>query len=271
MPKFAFRPRRLPNMPTPMFFVPHLLVLALLLTSLVVKPSQHRWTIWPLIASLIYVIFFENPTNDKGGDASIRSSFISYLFVSSDYILLTDVQHELCLSGQREPISNASFGARLRWALRLFFGPRGVGWAHEPKGVLAYHPHLTRGRFVFLQLLRSAVYLVFIDVVHFLIVYTSVFAQESVPTALQAWHWRVVGVILLALRGFSYLSLMQTMLSIVCVGTGISEPKGWPPLFGKWGDAYTVRKFWGYAVNPVRHKRFIMMGCFYLVGHGIKC
>lgn len=163
------------------------LVLALFLTSLVAKPSRLRWAIWPLIASLIYVVFSESPTNDKGGDASIRSTFMPYLFMSSDYILLTDVQNELRLSGQQEPISNASFGARLHWALRLFFSPRGVGWVHGPfKGVLPSHPHLTRGRFVFSQFLWLAVYLVLIDVVHFLIVYTSVFAQESLPTALQA-------------------------------------------------------------------------------------
>ncbi|KAF9459745.1 membrane bound O-acyl transferase family-domain-containing protein [Collybia nuda] len=228
-----------------MSFTAHILVLILFTTGLVIKHSRLRLAIWPVIAGLIYYIFYQNPTNDTGGNASIRVSFIVYLFMASDYILLTNIQREFRLSGQQESIENASFGARLRWALTLFFNPRGVGWSHEPKGILPLGSHLSRGRFILSQLIWSAIYLVLIDIVHFINVHTSVFKPESIPTASLTWHLRVLGVILSGLRATSYLSFLHALLSIICVATSISEPKGWPHLFGKWGDAYTVRKFWG--------------------------
>jgi hypothetical protein len=35
---------------------------------------------------------------------------------------------------------------------------------------------------------------------------------------------------------------------MVFVATGLSTPDLWPYAFGKWGDAYTIRRFWGYGI-----------------------
>ncbi|KAF3087274.1 hypothetical protein TWF569_008951 [Orbilia oligospora] len=40
-------------------------------------------------------------------------------------------------------------------------------------------------------------------------------------------------------------NLQYTFLSILAVGTGVSEPKNWPPPFGSPKDSYTLRLFWG--------------------------
>ncbi|KAF3916803.1 hypothetical protein ABW20_dc0108733 [Dactylellina cionopaga] len=40
-------------------------------------------------------------------------------------------------------------------------------------------------------------------------------------------------------------NLQYTFLSLLAVGTGISEPKNWPPAFGSPKDSYTLRLFWG--------------------------
>jgi hypothetical protein len=32
---------------------------------------------------------------------------------------------------------------------------------------------------------------------------------------------------------------------VFCVATGFYDAKGFPPLFGRWRDAYTLRQFWG--------------------------
>jgi hypothetical protein len=226
-------------------FLPYLLVLCLLFTGIVMKPARFRWVIWPMMASLVYPLFFKSPTNDPPTDAALRSSFVAYLFTASDYILLTDVQHEFRKDGQSEPITIASFWARLQWGLELFFGPRGVGWDHEPRGVLPPRPHSTRGRFILSQVFWLAIYLLCLDVTQFVTAYTSVFAKESIPTALQAWHWRFLGTLLIAIGGATLLSITHTILSIMSVATWTSEPKGWPHFFGKWSDAYTIRKFWG--------------------------
>ncbi|KAF3924519.1 hypothetical protein ABW21_db0202499 [Orbilia brochopaga] len=40
-------------------------------------------------------------------------------------------------------------------------------------------------------------------------------------------------------------TLQYTFLSLVAVGTGLSEPRNWPPAFGSVKDSYTLRLFWG--------------------------
>ncbi|KAK6343838.1 hypothetical protein TWF696_007494 [Orbilia brochopaga] len=40
-------------------------------------------------------------------------------------------------------------------------------------------------------------------------------------------------------------NLQYTFLSLVAVGTGLSEPRNWPPAFGAARDSYTLRLFWG--------------------------
>ncbi|KAF8205964.1 hypothetical protein K438DRAFT_1963744 [Mycena galopus ATCC 62051] len=71
------------------------------------------------------------------------------LIMASDYILLTDIQRDLRQVPDpvdtRSPritfpsTEKAPLGTRFKWALQLFFSPRGVGWAHEPR--FAQTPH----------------------------------------------------------------------------------------------------------------------------------
>lgn len=36
-------------------------------------------------------------------------------------------------------------------------------------------------------------------------------------------------------------------LAAISVAVGYSEPEQWPDFYGKWCDAYTLRRFWGYS------------------------
>ena len=44
-----------------------------------------------------------------------------------------------------------------------------------------------------------------------------------------------------------YLTWIYSLLALVSVGTGMSPPAAWPPLFGSLSDASTLRGFWGYV------------------------
>jgi len=39
----------------------------------------------------------------------------------------------------------------------------------------------------------------------------------------------------------------HSVLAVVAVGTGLHEPRLWPGPFGRWKDAYTIRRFWEYV------------------------
>ena len=47
------------------------------------------------------------------------------------------------------------------------------------------------------------------------------------------------------------ITLMVAPFALAWVGLGGSEPKNWKPIFGSPADAYTVRRFWGYASLPL--------------------
>lgn len=34
-------------------------------------------------------------------------------------------------------------------------------------------------------------------------------------------------------------------VSLISVALGLSKPSVWPVTFGRWRDAYTIRRFWG--------------------------
>ncbi|KAF9459747.1 membrane bound O-acyl transferase family-domain-containing protein [Collybia nuda] len=225
--------------------IPHALLVVLLLTSMVMKPCRYRWLMWLLIVGLAPFIFFSQPSSDPSTNAIVRHLFTNYIFVAFDFIVLTDVQNELRQSGQGKPISNAPFWARLRWAFQLFFSARGVGWSHEPKGVLPPHPRITRRHFLASQGFWLVFYVLLIDAVHCIGAHTSVFTERSIPTSSQPWHWRFWALLLFGIRSVACINVPHIVLSIVSVGGCMTEPKGWPPLFGNFNDAYTVRQFWG--------------------------
>jgi len=41
------------------------------------------------------------------------------------------------------------------------------------------------------------------------------------------------------------MSAMHNFMALVCVDLGCSSPTLWPDIWGRWGEAYTVRKLLG--------------------------
>jgi hypothetical protein len=211
----------------------------LIIMGVVVKPSPYRWMLWLLIAAINSYCYFGGP-ND-----SLDNQLVYQIFVALDYILLTDVQRELRQVGQREVISNSRLWVRLQWGLQLLLAGRGVGWAHEPNFILPSHPNLTHAQFIKSRLLQLAVTVLQNDIVFTLASTDPGFAKEAPPFNQQPLSWRLWAVAVFWFKAKSFLNLLYIALGLVSVGTGLSEPNLWPDAFGKWTDAYTVRRFWG--------------------------
>ena len=47
---------------------------------------------------------------------------------------------------------------------------------------------------------------------------------------------------------YAILKLYYVLGSLLAVALGISRPEVWPDTFGKWEDAYTLRRLWGYVL-----------------------
>jgi hypothetical protein len=45
--------------------------------------------------------------------------------------------------------------------------------------------------------------------------------------------------------GYTFLTLLHSIIAFATVLLGIYEPKSWPPLFGSVREIYSIRQTWG--------------------------
>ncbi|KAK7018260.1 putative acetyltransferase [Favolaschia claudopus] len=197
------------------------------LASTIVRSPPLRYTTFILALSIAFYLPFTT-TGDPVSDYFIGSVLFTHLFTIADYALITDIHSELRITGQhvqQHPIpESAPFVQRLKWGARLCLATRGVGWEHEPRGVY----------YLLLQGIAS-IYNRASPVHH----------AGGPPLGSRPFPWRVVDLFFFAVINFAGQNVLHTVYSIVSVGLGFSEPQDWVNVFGYWGDAYTLRRFWG--------------------------
>ncbi|KAF9465459.1 membrane bound O-acyl transferase family-domain-containing protein [Collybia nuda] len=227
--------------------LPFILYFSLPFYALVRKPSPYRpLLILPIAAIALYLVQFAT-TDHPIFDYLLGNLICGNLVSSIDFILLTDVQNELRLSGQTGPISRTSLSERLKWAWKLFIGVRGIGWAHEPKHALSIREkNVTRGSFVAKQTISLVGY---VFTLRALEVYQHTTGSNYVPKHFSGTAHSIFETLqlplLASLTTFAHMSMSYTSLGALSVGLKISDPEDWPPLFGALSDAYTIRRFWG--------------------------
>lgn len=69
--------------------------------------------------------------------------------------------------------------------------------------------------------------------------------DEARSVASQGLVMSVINISSFMTRSYSMLNLSYDALALISVASGFSELKYWPNVFGRWRDAYTVRRFWG--------------------------
>jgi hypothetical protein len=149
-------------------------------------------------------------------------------------------------------------------ALRLSTTTRGIGTIWEvkrnfpsfPTWLLAKNGQIIRVRFLLRQtailswqyLSLDLLYHGYFAKFHELPIYKHAPGTEFVvyrnPTIAQIAA-RLMIILLFATTLRTLLDITYRCLSIVSVGTCLTSPGEWPPLFGSYSDAYTFRRFWG--------------------------
>jgi hypothetical protein len=227
-------------------FKPSLFLLAwgITLLSLVVRPSPYRGFLFIPILSICLHLAFYTTSGDIPSNHGVTCALFSLIFSSLDLTVLTDVQNELRLVGQKTSISTASLSDRFWWALRLLSSLRGIGWTHEPTTHILPHPTTSRVRFLWDQLLRTAKYIIIFDVVKVISLSNPYFLKGGPSLTDAGLLWRLT-VLAHVITVYVSVARLYTIYSIVSVSLGLTVPGDWPPLFGYLGDAYTVRRSWG--------------------------
>ncbi|KAF5313322.1 hypothetical protein D9611_008498 [Ephemerocybe angulata] len=236
-----------------------LAVLGLSVAGLTVTSAIARRGIFVSILSLsVYLVFF-TASDSLPNDYFVGCATMINLFRMSDLLLLTDTQKDLHRKGEIKDITNEPFFTRLKWALSLYTSLRGVSWDHEPTSHLPTPIKTTRTKFIIRQaftLIRC--YLTF-NFGNLLVLLNSSFSENGPPFTAQKW-WLRPTVLGQTLQVQGFLDGMYTMCSIIGVGLGLSGPTDWPPLFGSWMGAWTVRNYWGRVWHQVLRK--------FVTGHG---
>jgi len=153
------------------------------------------------------------------------------------------------------PPSNFSLTKKLWWMVDIAYSVRMVGWIQEPRNGIPPHPPPSRRMFLRKTFLKLLINIILCDFT------TSVFALSPAfdyrvhdPTdgpetylAAVPLFQRAPYVISFGIMVGTTLGVIHNVVALVSVGFFHSSPTLWPDIWGRWGDAYTVRKLWGYV------------------------
>ncbi|RXW19039.1 hypothetical protein EST38_g6808 [Candolleomyces aberdarensis] len=207
------------------------------------SPSARKAFFVPIAALSICLVFFTASDNLPNDYFQGCATMIN-LFRMSDFLLLTDVHKEIRKKGEIRDVSTLPFLSRLWRSLSLYASLRGVGWDHEPTSHLPAPPKRSKTVFILRQsLVLAQSYLIF-NFGNLLVLLNSSFSEGGPPFSSQKWWIRPTAIgQTLQVNGF--LQGLYTLCSIIGVVANLSTPYDWPPLFGSFTDAYTVRNYWG--------------------------
>lgn len=161
------------------------------------------------------------------------------------------------VASRKQPNDHAGILSRIWSAFDMTFNPRGINTPWQIRGLPQssfFEGKPIRGKFLIRQLCIFAwqyvVFDVLISVAHerWEDQATSAEGKElshletpAGPLSLQITIQMVASFFVTRLA----LDLIHRLMSMVTVGTYLSDPTDWPPMFGSIWDSYTLRLFWG--------------------------
>ena len=216
-------------------------------SALVAPPSPYRpLFIVPIVLTVLY--FFRTVSEYHNPFQYSYASFaLQDLFLASSHILITDVQRELFIKGQKVPAHQLALVERVKWAVKLWICTRCIGWTHEPTHALPPPPppSVTRTAYLNQEIRALMVDLVFYDACVTYAKHSPCFIIDGYSIAGDGIYWRTLNVLLVGSGAFISICIPHRVYCILCVYFGFLKPQDCVPLFGNLRDAYTLRNFWG--------------------------
>ena len=234
-------------------------------------PTHHHAYRVVIIAAMVYVAVQIHSTPEVtdplmittvvGCTVGAHFVFITYLFFAEgsfpdNWRRVRDEVHAKGDAGGSDRLpSNFPLTKKLWWMLDLAYSPRMVGWVQEPRNGIPPHPPPSRRKFLsktFLKLIKNAIVSDFAGSVLALSpafdyrVHDPTDGPETYLAAVPLLR-RAPYVLSHVVRVKTSMSAANNAMALVRVGLCNSSPTLWPDLWGRWRDAYTVRKLWGYV------------------------
>ncbi|KAH9949040.1 membrane bound O-acyl transferase family-domain-containing protein [Amylocystis lapponica] len=204
-------------------------------------------------AVFTYATFWAATTFTSTGDAvqdySIGTTFMSVAFNTFHLLLLSDPLKEFRHETDTVPPIELPFLRRAYWASSVVNNARGVGWNYQVAH-LPPPPTSTRRAFIISRLFRIVwLYLIADALQSFALhVLNPMYLPEggdALPLTAHGIPWLCINVAFRWPFVYWVFLLQQSVLAVVHVSLGLSEPRHWPDICGSWLDSYTVRRYWG--------------------------
>ena len=151
--------------------------------------------------------------------------------------------------------SRFSLTKKIWWTFDLAYNSRMVGWVQEPRNGIPPHPPPSRRTFLWKTFLKLIVNTIISDFATSVLALSPAFdnrlhdptdGPETYLAAVPLLR-RVPYVLSYIIKLGTSMSAIHNAVAIVGVGLCNSSPTLWPDIWGRWKDAYTLRKTWGYA------------------------
>ncbi|CAF9922109.1 hypothetical protein IMSHALPRED_005340 [Imshaugia aleurites] len=150
--------------------------------------------------------------------------------------------------------------SKLKWSAALYVNPRGIGWNYQVKGIPEQRASDTRRGFFIQQFKEIAVVYLALDVLN---IYTSRYYYKpgvdplTLTIRADTWPrgiWNAYSGMANQVLTTSYLHLQIATFSVLLGG---SQPKDWPPLYGSFTEAYTIRRYWNTFWHQITRHMFV--------------
>ena len=144
---------------------------------------------------------------------------------------------------------------KLWWMIDIAYNVRMIGCVQEPQNCLPPHPPPSRRTFLWRTFSKFIINAVIVDFTSSVFALSPAFdsrlhdptdGPETYLSAVPLLR-RIPYILAYGLLLEAGMSAIHNAMALVCVGLGYSSPTLWPDVWGRWGDAYTVRKLWGYV------------------------
>lgn len=152
---------------------------------------------------------------------------------------------------------NFPLSKKLWWMLDIAHSSRMVGYVQEPR-CLKPHPPPSRKAFLRETFLKLMVQCLIMDLTGSVSSRSPSFDSRlshgsthplksffvAIPLVRHAPYVLAFGLVTAAA-----VIIPHHIAALLCVGLGHDSPTLWPDVLGNWGDAFTIRKFWGYVCS----------------------
>ncbi|KAI6120485.1 hypothetical protein EV401DRAFT_1407107 [Pisolithus croceorrhizus] len=236
-------------------------VLFFIFVTLNLKSTSWRLLSCSIVLALCAADMMVACTGSKMADYSFGAILGTGVLQSVRFLLLVRPMEEYRHESDKVPAYELPFMQRFFWSLNVVYSPRAIGWSFMAENsVVPVEPrHQTRASFIASRLRWLLSHYLLLDVATLYMRCNPVLSSRA-SIASQGYIMQCLNVAVACCQYYAMLTCMHCAAAVLAVGLNLSKPQAWPQLFGRWKDAYTIRKFWGKVWHQMLRYNLTLFG-----------